>query len=132
MATRATAVVAAALLLSACGSSPQPASGPASLPDPAPAGATLVLASSGSGATAVDLTGRVADAKTVSVHWFCLGGDDLRLVAGDQTLVGAGCASSATALLEYGGDIPLSLASTLAWQVKTGPGTVWRLAVTTR
>ncbi|MFC0438708.1 hypothetical protein [Kutzneria buriramensis] len=129
MRTRVTAVVGAALLLAACGATPPPP-GPPSLPDPTPAGAHVVFEYSGVGAKQVDLTNRVANAKTVSVHWFCLG-DDLELASGETTLVGSGCARSSDGLTEYGGDIPLSLASTMAWLVKTGPDTVWRLAVTT-
>lgn len=130
MRTRVTAVVAATLLLAACGATPPPP-GPPTLPDPTPAGAHAVFEYSGVGAQQVDLTNRVANAKTVSVHWFCLGSDDLQLTSGDTTLVGAGCARSSDGLAAYGGDIPLSLVSTMAWRVRTGPGTVWRLAVTT-
>ena len=132
MQTRVLTAVGSVLLLTlaACGASPQPATDPPSLPDPTPTGATAAYQFTGTGAKPMDLSGRVGDAKTVSVHWFCLGGSDLQLTAGGKTLVGAGCARSTSELAQYGGDIPLSLASTLDWQVQTGPDTRWRLAVT--
>lgn len=115
---------------------PAPPSGAAladPLPDPLPAGTKVVLQRSGAGPQPLDLTGLVGTSAAVTVHWLCAGGTGgLRLTDRSAVVVGSDCAGTpAQATTAFTGVVPPATAPDLAWKVQAGPGTVWRVAVTT-
>lgn len=110
---------------------------PTALPDPLRSGGnalgpgdSVVLAASGSGDKAIDLSRLPSSVKTVRLRWVCIGPSNLEIKAQNRLIVGSACSKNGTPPLTVaGGSVPRADVAPGAWRLVASAATHWRIVV---